>query len=66
VDLAPWRAACPEAPWAEVDSRLDRLAEEGLLVRSGSRVRLTRRGRLLADAVGSELMVFGLRPSAAA
>ena len=58
VDLAGWRARCPEAPWPEVDERLARLAEAELLVREGTRVRLTHRGRLLADSVGAELMIL--------
>lgn len=57
VDLAEVRARFPAARgWAEVESELDRLAANDLLVRSGSTIRLTRAGRLLADAVGSELM----------
>jgi oxygen-independent coproporphyrinogen-3 oxidase len=56
VDLAEWRARSPEAPWSEVESLVDRLASEGLAMRSGSRVQLTTRGRLLADAVGGEVM----------
>ena len=56
VDLAVWRARSPEAPWREADSRLDRLAEERLVIRDGGRVRLTPRGRLLADSVGEELL----------
>ncbi len=30
VDVAVWRARCPEAPWGEVEALLDRLAEGGL------------------------------------
>ena len=56
VDLAPWRARAPAAPWSAVEDMLAVLAEGGLLVRAGSRVRLTTRGRLVADSVGSELM----------
>jgi oxygen-independent coproporphyrinogen-3 oxidase len=56
VDLAVWRARSPEAPWREIDSRLDRLAQERLVTRDGERVRLTSRGRLVADAVGEELL----------
>lgn len=59
------------AGWDAVDAELARLAENGLLERAGTggaaageggpaeaedAVRLTRAGRLLADAVGSELM----------
>lgn len=56
VDLAPWRARCPDAPWATVDALLVRLESEGLATREGTRVRLTDRGRLLADSVGAEIM----------
>ena len=56
VGLARWRARAPEAPWAEWDDRLERLAAEGLLEQHGDVVRLTHRGRLLADSVGAELM----------
>ena len=56
VDVAAWRARSPEAPWHEVEALLDRLAENGLAIREGTRVRLTDRGRLLADSVGAEIM----------
>lgn len=56
VDLAPWRARAAEAPWTEIDARLRDLEEGGLLERNGNLVRLTRRGRLLADSVGVEIM----------
>ena len=56
VDVAEWRARCPEAPWPEFEARLGRLAAEGLLEYDGGRARLTDRGRLLADAVGAEMM----------
>jgi oxygen-independent coproporphyrinogen III oxidase len=56
VDLAPWRARCPEAPWPVVEVLADRLVAEGLAERAGSRLWLTNRGRLLADTVGAEIM----------
>jgi oxygen-independent coproporphyrinogen-3 oxidase len=56
VDVAAWRARCPEAPWPAVELLLARCVAEGLAVREGPRVRLTNRGRLLADSVGAELM----------
>jgi len=59
VALGRWRARAPAAPWAEWDERLNRLEAEGLLEKNGDVVRLTHRGRLLADSVGSELMAVG-------
>jgi oxygen-independent coproporphyrinogen-3 oxidase len=56
VDVALWRARCPDAPWAAVEAVLDQLVENGLAVRKDVRVQLTDRGRLLADSVGTELM----------
>lgn len=56
VDLAEWQARAPAAPWPTIDDTLTTLAESGLLVRDGSRVRLTNRGRLVADSVGAEIM----------
>ena len=56
VDVSEWRERCPEAPWPEFEARLRHLAAEGLMVYDGQRARLTHRGRLLADAVGAELM----------
>ncbi len=56
VDLAPWRVRAPEAPWAQVEAMLARLAENDLVLLDGTRVRLSAHGRLVADAVGSEVM----------
>ncbi len=56
VDVAHWRERCPDAPWVAVDDLLRRLVNEQLATRTGAIVRLTNRGRLLADAVGAELM----------
>jgi oxygen-independent coproporphyrinogen-3 oxidase len=57
VDVGRLAAQCPGAPWERVEALLDRLEEEGLALRGRSRVRLTPRGRLLADSIGSEMMV---------
>jgi oxygen-independent coproporphyrinogen III oxidase len=57
VDLALWQTRAPAAPWSVVDDVLATLAENGWLVRDGERVRLTHRGRLVADAVGTEIMM---------
>lgn len=56
VDLAELRARFPSAPWAGVEALAARLAAEGLACRERSTLRLTRRGRLLADAVGGEIL----------
>ncbi|MEY4941319.1 MAG: hypothetical protein RIQ93_3054 [Verrucomicrobiota bacterium] len=56
VDVGHWRARAPAAPWTVIEQCLDGLEEEGLLVRPGSRVQLTQRGRLMADSVGAEIM----------
>lgn len=56
VHLEPWRTCAPDAPWVDIEHLLQRLAAEGLAEASESAVRLTKRGRLLADAVGLEIM----------
>ena len=56
VDVGVWQARCPDAPWPAVETLLARCVAEGLAVRKGVRVRLTDRGRLLADSVGAEMM----------
>ena len=56
VDVAAWKRRCPDAPWAEVEMLLGRMVDEGLATRSGSVIKLTNRGRLLADSVGAEVM----------
>jgi oxygen-independent coproporphyrinogen-3 oxidase len=66
VDLASWRDRCPDVPWGAVNERIDQLVESGLAVREAARVRLTNRGRLLADSVGVELMeAFETEPAGA-
>ena len=60
VDLSALRARFPRVNgWSLLAAELARLEEAGLLERAGQgaeAIRLTRRGRLLADAVGAELM----------
>jgi oxygen-independent coproporphyrinogen-3 oxidase len=56
VDLAIWRTRAPKAPWHAIEDTLATLAASELLVRDGDVVRLTQRGRLVADAVGVEIM----------
>jgi oxygen-independent coproporphyrinogen-3 oxidase len=66
VDLVPVKARCPDAQWARVEALVGRLVEEGMARQDGSRVRLLPKGRLLADSVGSEIMVAFDRPVGAA
>jgi oxygen-independent coproporphyrinogen-3 oxidase len=56
VNLAVLRARWPNAPWATAEALADRLADEGLAERADESLRLTARGRLLADAVGAEIL----------
>ncbi|MCB1105536.1 MAG: radical SAM family heme chaperone HemW [Cephaloticoccus sp.] len=56
VALSPWRERAPAAPWLEIEALLERLSEDGLAELTGDCVRLSKRGRLLADAVGLEIM----------
>jgi oxygen-independent coproporphyrinogen-3 oxidase len=63
VDVDRWKQSCPDAPWAHVDGVLDQLVSDGLALRSGANIRLTDRGRLLADSVGTEIMTaFSVAP----
>jgi len=63
VNLADWRANCPDAPWVAVNALLARCSAEGLTMLEGDRARLTDRGRLLADSVGAEVMeAFSVQP----
>ncbi len=57
VDLAGLRVRfAATRGWHSLEAELARLESSGLLERGGSTIRLTRAGRLLADAVGGELM----------
>jgi len=57
VDLPALRERFPGAPWERVESLAGRLVEEGLAERAAeSSLRLTLRGRLVADAVGAQIM----------
>ena len=63
VDLPALRARFPAAPWKGIDALADRLADEGLAVGDGAgRLRLTLRGRLLADAVGAQVLEVMAEP----
>jgi oxygen-independent coproporphyrinogen-3 oxidase len=56
VDLAEWRRRGPELPWPVVEEVLAGLVAAERLQRDGEVIRLTDRGRLVADAVGAEIM----------
>jgi oxygen-independent coproporphyrinogen III oxidase len=60
VDLSALRARFPVAPWERIDALGARLLGEGLAVMERGRLQLTLRGRLVADAVGGEILeAFG-------
>jgi oxygen-independent coproporphyrinogen-3 oxidase len=56
VDLDPWRDRAPDLPWDAVLETLRGLEAAGRLEMAGGVVRLTSAGRLVADAIGAELM----------
>lgn len=64
VDVSDWRLRSPGAPWSSVEATLDQLVSNGLAIREETNIRLTLRGRLVADAVGSEIMM-AFAPTAA-
>ncbi len=65
VEVSRLWARCPGAPRERVEALIDRLDAEGLVARDGPRLRLLPRGRLLADSIGSEIMVAFDLPAAA-
>jgi len=56
VDLAALRARFPSAPWGAVEVEIARLTEAGVADVRDAHLRLTARGRIIADTVGAELM----------
>ena len=56
VDLEPWRGSAPGLPWGNLEETLCGLEAAGRLERTGEVVRLTSAGRLVADAIGAEIM----------
>lgn len=56
VDLTALRTNHPQAPWPALDQLAERLATEGLATLREGRLALTLRGRLIADAIGTEVM----------
>lgn len=66
VNLPRLRARFPEAPWGGIDALADRLTAEGLAMGGGhGNLRLTLRGRLVADAIGVEVMAAMQEPACA-
>jgi oxygen-independent coproporphyrinogen-3 oxidase len=56
VDLAALRARFPSAPWSAVEVEIARLVDAGVADVRDGHLRLTARGRIIADTVGAELM----------
>lgn len=56
VDIGFWRERSPTVPWPAIEELLGTFEERAMLVREGNIVRLTNRGRLVADAIGGEIM----------
>jgi oxygen-independent coproporphyrinogen III oxidase len=56
VDLRALRERFPSVPWAAVEGIVQRFVDDGLAVQQAERLRLTRRGRLVADSVGGAVM----------
>ncbi len=56
VDLAALKRRFPDAPWGKVRDEMVRLVEAGLAEQGSDSLRLTPRGRLLVDSVGTNLM----------
>jgi len=56
VDFAALRPLHPQAPWSTLEELAGRLAAEELATWRDDRLALTLRGRLVADAVGTEVM----------
>lgn len=64
VDLTGLRRRFPGAPWPAVQAAAGRLVAGELAAESGGILKLTPRGRLLADAVGVELLGAFTAPAA--
>ncbi|MDE3084723.1 MAG: coproporphyrinogen III oxidase, partial [Verrucomicrobiota bacterium] len=56
VDFAALRVRWPAAPWTEAEKLAARLAADGLAEFADGILRLTLRGRLVADAIGAEIL----------
>jgi oxygen-independent coproporphyrinogen-3 oxidase len=65
VNLPQLRARFPAAPWTGLGTLAARLAEEGLATADASgNLRLTLRGRLVADAIGAQILDAMREPAA--
>ena len=56
VDMASLPKRFPRADIKKYSESLDFLQSQGLIERSGERIKLTRSGRLVADSVAVELL----------
>lgn len=56
VNLAELRERFPGAPWQQIDLQTSRLQEAGVAEICAGHLRLTPRGRMIADTVGAEIM----------
>ena len=56
VDLAELRGRFPSAPWPEVERQISRLQDAAVAEVADGHLRLTPRGRIIADTVGAEMM----------
>lgn len=65
VDLAALKRRLPCAPWPQVEQLCQRLVADELATRREDRLQLTLRGRLVADAIGSEIVGAFSTPAAA-
>jgi oxygen-independent coproporphyrinogen-3 oxidase len=56
VNLTELRDRFPSAPWSSVEFQVNRLQVAGVAEVNNGHLRLTPRGRIIADAVGAEIM----------
>ena len=63
VDIFALKQRFPSLEWKRMDNVLEQLVQEGLMVSNGDRVFLSRKGRLLADAVGESILNIFEPPS---
>ncbi len=56
VNLAELRGRFPSAPWPEVEVQISRLQDAAVAEVVDGHLRLTPRGRIIADTVGAEIM----------